>query len=249
MDSIIREIEKSAATPGHNGALASAKNSALPSPGGKQVNILLVDDREDKLLALEAVLASLGQNLIRAQSGKEVLRHLLKTDFAVILMDVFMPGMDGFETAALIRQRPRSEHIPIIFVTSIGQSENQIYKGYSLGAVDYILNPIVPEVLRAKVMVFVELHLKTEQIKQQAEQLRWIEEKEHRELLAEAVDRLEAETKRNRFFTLALDMLAIADFEGCFRQMNPSWEKCLGYTEEELRTKSGLDLVHPEDRE
>src|SRR6266446_4107014 len=163
-------------------------------------------------------------------------------------MDVSMPGMDGFETASLIRQRPRTQHTPIIFVTAVGQSENQVYKGYSLGAVDYILTPIVPEVLRAKVGVFVDLYLKAEQLREQAEQIREIEEAEHRRRLAEAVDRLEAETKRNRFFTLALDMLAITDFQGCFKQINPSWEQCLGYSESELIGKCSLELVHPEEQ-
>ena len=107
-----------------------------------------------------------------------------------------MPTMDGFETAALIRKRPASEHTPIIFVTSIGNSPNQMYQGYSLGAVDYILTPIVPEVLRAKVSVFVDLWRKTEHIKQQAERLREVEEAEHRRQLAEAEDRVEAQTKR-----------------------------------------------------
>src|SRR5262245_24172306 len=148
------------------------QNGSLRTAPDLKTNILLVDDRADKLLALEAVLASLGQNLVQARSGKEALRHLLKQDFAVILLDVSMPSMDGFETAALIRQRPRSEHTPIIFVTSIGNSENHISRGYSLGAVDYLLTPIVPEVLRAKVSVFVELHRQTELGKLQAEQLR-----------------------------------------------------------------------------
>src|SRR5882724_10852902 len=143
-----------------------------------KVNILLVDDRKDKLLALGAILAPLGQNVIEAHSGKEALRLILKNEFAVILMDVSMPTMDGFETAALIRKRPSSEHTPIIFVTSIGNSPNQMYQGYSLGAVDYILTPIVPEVLRAKVSVFVDLWRKAEQIRQQSERLRQIEEAE-----------------------------------------------------------------------
>src|SRR5215472_19128888 len=145
-----------------------------------KVNILLVDDRKDKLLALNAILAPLGQNLMEARSGKEALRLLLKNEFAVILMDVSMPTMDGFETATLIRKRPASEHTPIIFVTSIGNSPAQMYQGYLLGAVDYILTPIVPEVLRAKVGVFVDLWRKTEHIKQQAERLRHVEEVEHR---------------------------------------------------------------------
>jgi PAS domain S-box-containing protein len=214
----------------------------------RKVNILMVDDRDDKLLALEAVLGTLGENLVKAKSGKEALRHLLKDEFAVILLDVSMPGMDGFETASMIRKRPSTEHTPIIFVTSIGNSPSQMYQGYSLGAVDYILTPIVPDVLRAKVCVFVDLWKKTEQVKQQAERLRQIEEAEHQRKLAEAEDRLEAETKRNRFFTLALDMLGIADFEGRLLQLNPTWEKTLGYSEDELKSFSGLDLVHPDER-
>jgi signal transduction histidine kinase len=137
-----------------------------------RADILVVDDREDKLLALETILGSLGQNIVKARSGKEALRHLLRQDFAVILLDVSMPGMDGFETAALIRKRLASEHTPIIFITSIGDSDNHISRGYSLGAVDYMLTPIVPEILRTKVTVFVELYKTTEIIKRQAEQLR-----------------------------------------------------------------------------
>ena len=213
-----------------------------------KANILLVDDRPDKLLALEAVLESLGQNLVRAFSGKEALRCLLNQDFAVILLDVSMPGMDGFETASLIRQRLRSEHTPIIFVTSIGTSENHVSRGYSLGAVDYLLTPIVPEVLRSKVSVFVELHNQTELIKRQGEQLRRAEETRHQRELAEVADRLETETRRNRFFTLAIDLLGIADFEGRLLQVNPAWERVLGYQPEEMRNVSGLDLIHAEER-
>src|SRR5687767_5636406 len=142
----------------------------------EKANILLVDDRADRLLALEAVLKGLNQNVITARSGKEALRCLLQQEFAVILLDVSMPGMDGFETASLIRKRPATEHTPIIFVTSLNQSENQISRGYQLGAVDYILSPIEPQVLRSKVSVFVELFECTEQIKQQGERLRQLEE-------------------------------------------------------------------------
>src|SRR5689334_5763648 len=147
-----------------------------PLAASRKANILLVDDRPDKLLALEAVLSSLGQNVIKAKSGREALKHLLQHEFAVILLDVCMPVMDGFETAALIRGRASSEHTPIIFITSINDSEKHVARGYSLGAVDYILSPIMPEVLKSKVSVFVELHKKTEQIKEQAEQLRRLEE-------------------------------------------------------------------------
>jgi hypothetical protein len=222
--------------------------AAPRAPVDLKANILIVDDRADKLLALGAVLGSLGQNLVQARSGKEALRCLLKQDFAVILLDVSMPSMDGFETAALIRQRPRSEHTPIIFVTSIGNSENHISRGYSLGAVDYLLTPIVPEVLRAKVSVFVELHRQTELAKAQGEQLRRLEESRHQRELAEVADRLETETRRNRFFTLALDMLGIADFSGRLLQLNQSWQTTLGYGEAELKAISGIELVHPEDR-
>jgi signal transduction histidine kinase len=142
-------------------------------------NILLVDDRPDKLLALEAVLSDLG-HLVKATSGKEALRHVLQRDFAVILLDVAMPGMDGFETAALIRQRLNSQQTPIIFVTSHNDAENHIAKGYSLGAVDYITTPIVPQILRTKVSVFVELYKKSDQIKRQGEKLLQLEEAEHR---------------------------------------------------------------------
>jgi signal transduction histidine kinase/two-component SAPR family response regulator len=136
-----------------------------------KVNILLVDDRPDKLLAIEAVLEDLDQNIVRAYSGREALRHVLTEDFAVILLDVNMPGMDGFETATLIRQRKSSEHVPIIFITAFGD-EMLASRGYSLGAVDYILTPVVPEVLRSKVSVFVDLFRKTEQVRRQADSLR-----------------------------------------------------------------------------
>src|SRR5256885_6500363 len=141
----------------------------MTEPDGK-VSIVLVDDRPDKLLALEAVLEDLGQNIVRAYSGREALRHVLTHDFAVILLDVNMPGMDGFETATLIRQRKSSEHVPIIFITAFG--DEMLARGYSLGAVDYILAPVVPEVLRSKVSVFVDLFRKTEQVKRQADSLR-----------------------------------------------------------------------------
>jgi PAS domain S-box-containing protein len=213
-----------------------------------KANILLVDDRADKLLALEAILESLGQNVVRAFSGKDALRCLLQQDFAVILLDVSMPGMDGFETAAVIRQRLSSEHTPIIFITSIGTTENHVSRGYSLGAVDYLLTPIVPEILRSKVSVFVELHKQTELIKRQGEQLRHAEETRHQRELAEVADRLETETRRNRFFTLAMDLLGVADFDGRLLQANPAWHRVLGYEPDELKNVSSLDLIHAEER-
>src|SRR4051812_30346214 len=123
----------------------------------RKVNILMVDDEPANLLALEATLECLGQNLVHASSGKEALRYLLKQDFAVILLDVQMPDMNGIETAAAMRERERSRHIPIIFLTGVVKTEEMMFKGYSAGAVDYLMKPIVTGILRAKVEVFVEL--------------------------------------------------------------------------------------------
>jgi PAS domain S-box-containing protein len=226
-------------------ALNGAADQAPPEA---KVNILLVDDRADKLLALEAILSDLGENLVQVHSGRAALRALLRQDFAVILLDVNMPGMDGFETAALARQRQKSERTPIIFFTAQEGAETQVFKSYSLGAVDFIRTPVVPEILKAKVSVFVDLYKKTEQVKRQAEEVRLLQEREHERRLAEAADRLEAETKRNRFFTMAVDMLAIAGFDGVFRQLNPAWQRTLGYTDDELRDRPFLDFVHPDDR-
>jgi len=144
----------------------------LAHDAGERANILLVDDRPDKSLAMQTVLADLGQNVVKASSGKAALRCLLETDFAVILLDVNMPGLDGFETAHLIRQRQSTEHTPIIFITGISDTETHVNRGYSLGAVDYILTPVLPEVLRTKVSVFVELFKKNRQLQRQAERLR-----------------------------------------------------------------------------
>lgn len=122
-----------------------------------KVNILMVDDEPANLLALEATLADLGQNLVRATCGKEALREVLNNDFAVILLDVQMPDMNGIETAIAIRERERSRHIPIIFLTGMVNTDEMMFKGYSAGAVDYLIKPIIPDILRAKVEVFVEL--------------------------------------------------------------------------------------------
>ncbi|MGH9332705.1 MAG: response regulator, partial [Vicinamibacteria bacterium] len=136
----------------------------------RKAKILLVDDQYPQLVALESVLAKLG-SVVTVTSGRDALRRLLKEEFAVILLDVNMPGMDGFETAALIRRRKRSENTPIIFITAY-PDEFAIARGYSLGAVDYILAPVVPDVLRSKVRVFVELYRKSERVRRQAARLR-----------------------------------------------------------------------------
>jgi len=133
-------------------------------PIQERVNILLVDDQPSRLLSYESVLADLGQNLISARSGEHALQRLLEDDFAVILLDVSMPGMDGFETAAMIHDHPRFESIPIIFVTGVHDSEFDALKGYRLGAVDYVSIPIVPEILRSKVSVLVELYMQRREL-------------------------------------------------------------------------------------
>jgi signal transduction histidine kinase/DNA-binding response OmpR family regulator len=138
---------------------------------GEKINILMVDDNAANLLALEAILQAPDRNLVSASSGDEALRYLLGTDVAVILLDVYMPGIDGLETAAMIRGREKSRDIPIIFLTADSTGHRHISRGYSLGAVDYILKPVEPDILRSKVAVFVELFKKTEEIKRQAELL------------------------------------------------------------------------------
>ena len=128
-------------------------------PVDEKVNILLVDDQPARLLSYRSVLEDLGQNLVYAHSGAEALSCLMHMEFALILLDVSMPGMDGFETAAMIHEHPRFESTPIIFVTGVHDSEFDRLKGYKVGAVDYVSIPIVPEILRSKVAVLVELHL------------------------------------------------------------------------------------------
>jgi signal transduction histidine kinase len=135
------------------------------------IHILLVDDRPENLLSLEAILSPLGHTLVRAGSGREALKVLLRHDFAVILLDVQMPGIDGFETAELIRGRERSQNTPILFLTAVNTDENHVFRGYEVGAVDYLLKPIVPTVLLSKVSVFVDLYKKSLKVSQQAAQL------------------------------------------------------------------------------
>ena len=180
----------SAEVDGESGVNPGAQNAI----GDASVNILIVDDRADKLLALQAILEELGQNIIVAQSGDEALKRVLEHDFAVILLDVNMPGMDGLETAALLRTRQKTAHTPIIFVTAYAD-EVHTARGYSLGAVDYILAPIVPDILRSKVKVFVQLHRMTHEIQRQAA--------ERVALAREQAARTAAEEATRRFSFLA----------------------------------------------
>ena len=137
-----------------------------------KARILLVDDRSENLVALEAILSSLNQVLVPVRSGEEALKALLVDEFAVILLDVVMPGMDGFETAAHIKRRPKTRDVPIIYLTAASSEPDHAFRGYAAGAVDYISKPFDPWVLRAKVSVFVELYVKNRQLREQAELLR-----------------------------------------------------------------------------
>jgi len=138
----------------------------------EKANILLVDDRAENIVALEAILSSLNQTLVPARSGDAALKALLGDEFAVILLDVLMPGMDGFETAAHIKRRPKTRDVPIIFLTARNAEPDYAFRSYSAGAVDYIAKPFDPWVLRAKVSVFVDLYTKTRQLSDQATMLR-----------------------------------------------------------------------------
>jgi two-component system, sensor histidine kinase len=165
---------------------------------GAPPDILVVDDDPGNLAAIEVALGELGRNLVKARSGEEALRQLLAQDFALILLDVNMPGMDGFETARVIRERPRSHHVPIIFVTAYNREDTELMlRGYSLGAVDFLFKPIVPEVLRAKAAVFVELQSRTAEVQRQAEKLREMERRELEQRMHEERQRWEAQALRD----------------------------------------------------
>lgn len=165
-------------------ATPASRSSAEPAPifapaaakahpdGASKAKILVVDDEPKSLYALQELLAALGQDLMIAHSGEEALKLALKHDFAVILLDVRMPGIDGFETAKMIRGRERSKQTPIIFLTAQADEMNSMFRGYAVGAVDYLMKPVVPEVLKSKVAIFVELHMKSERLRESEDKLR-----------------------------------------------------------------------------
>jgi len=181
------------------------------------VNILLVDDEPKNLIALSAVLDGPDRRLVTASSGEEALRHLLHQDFAVILLDVHMPGIDGFDTAELIRGRERTKDTPIIFLTAEIRGQGFVSRGYSLGAVDYIVKPFDPEALRAKVGVFVDLFRKNGEVKRQAARL------------------ADMTTFLNGVLESATDYAIIAlDPEGRFLTWNEGARRIYGYTADEM---------------
>jgi PAS domain S-box-containing protein len=180
-----------------------------------RVKILLVDDSAENLISLEAALDSLGQELVMAQSGMEALRHLLDDDFAAILLDVKMPEMDGFQTAELIRSRRRSRHTPILFLTAY-KSDEHLFRGYDMGAVDFLFKPIVPEILRSKVSVFVELSRNNALLKQQTDILS------------------KAETKFRSLLEAAPDAMLISSEAGEISLVNSQAEVMFGHVRDEL---------------
>ncbi len=212
---------------------------ALPMPSLSPVKakILLVDDQPKNLLALNAMLEPLGQELVQASSGKEALRHLLRDEFALVLLDVQMPVLDGYEVAELIRGREKSRAVPIIFLTAIHRDQRLVARAYTVGAVDYILKPIEPEILRSKVAVFIELYQKGQIIARQAEELR------------RATERELADFKRSseqRYTMLAESMPQVVwttDERGALRYGNRRWFESAGLPETEAM--SWQSIVHP----
>ncbi len=208
-----------------------------------KANVLLVDDQAANLVALEAILQDPGLNLVTARSGQEALRHLLRAEFAVILLDVQMEGMSGFETARLVRGRDRTRHTPIIFLTAFETPQFPIAEAYRLGAVDYLIRPLVPEILRAKVAGFVELFRKTQQVKAQAEQLLELERRE--------MERRMAEEGLRRFRSIiehSFDTVCLVDPAGTVLYASQSTARTLGYPPAEFVGRNVLELIHPDDQ-
>ncbi len=209
----------------------------LPTLVPSTAKILLVDDQPKNLLALNAMLEPLGQELVQASSGKEALRYLLRDEFALVLLDVQMPVLDGYEVAELIRAREKSRAVPIIFLTAIHRDQGLVARAYTVGAVDYILKPIDPEILRSKVSVFIELYQKGQIIARQAEELR------------RATERELADFKRSseqRYTMLAESMPQVVwttDEHGVLRYGNRRWFECAGVPETEAM--SWRSIVHP----
>lgn len=209
----------------------------------EQVDILLVDDRPENLLALEAILEPLGQRLVRATSGKEALRRLLERDFAVILLDVQMPGMSGFETAQVIKSRERTKFIPIIFLTAINKEDEYVFKGYSVGAVDYMFKPFQPEILRSKVSVFVDLYVQQHRIAEQEQRIREIERQELE--LRHVRELLQSEARFREIVSSAMDAIVVFDASSRITMVNSAAERMFGRREAEVVGQT-IESLFPE---
>jgi len=196
----------------------------------QKMNILMVDDQPAKLLSYEVILAELGENLIKASSASDALNTLLKKDIAVVLMDVSMPDVDGFELADVIRQHPRFQKTAIIFISGVHLADSDKIQGYRSGAVDYISVPVIPEVLRAKVSVFVELHRKTRQLEKMNSELeRRVQERTDELRQNEARFRTRAE-----LLELATEAIIVRDLDGAIRFWNAGAESLYGWNREEV---------------
>ena len=204
-----------------------------------KVNILMVDDQPAKLLSYEAILGDLGENLIKASSGREALEVLLRTDIAVVLMDVSMPEMDGFEMAEIIRQHPRFQKTAIIFISGVHLTDLDRLKGYERGAVDYISVPVVPAVLRAKVSVFAELHRKTRQLETLNRELE--------QRVSERTEELrESETQFRTLANSIPQMAWMANPDGSLFWYNQRWYEYTGSTPEDSRDATWRKAHHPD---
>jgi PAS domain S-box-containing protein len=205
-----------------------------------KVNILMVDDQPAKLLSYEVILGELGENLIKATSAREALNVLLKTDVGVVLMDVSMPELDGFELADVIRQHPRYQKTAIIFISGVHLTDSDKIQGYRSGAVDYISVPVVPEVLRAKISVFVDLHRKTRQLEALNTEL----ERRVAERTQELHQREEQYRTRAELLDLATEAIMVRDFDGIVRFWNTGAETLYGWSRNEAVDKNIHELLH-----
>jgi len=220
------------------------------------VNILMVDDQPSKLLTYEAILAELGENLIKVNSGKKALETLLRNDVAVVLMDVSMPELDGFELATMIRQHPRFQNVPIIFVSAVHLTELDQLKGYERGGVDYVSVPVVPELLRAKVRLFAELHRKSRQLETLNRQLEQRVEERTRELGGKAVALEELNhhlARRNQeldaIVRTAPDIIFSRQADGARDYISDRFYEYTGAAPGSADGFAWLNYVHPEDRD
>lgn len=201
----------------------------------EKVNILMVDDQPAKLLSYEVILGELGENLIKANSANEALEHLLKNDIAVVLTDVSMPDIDGFDLAEMIRQHPRFQKTAIIFISGVHLTDFDRIKGYRQGAVDYITVPVVPELLRAKVTIFAELHRKRRQL-----------ERLNAELEQRVAERTKQLSERADLLDLATEAIMVRDLQGTIRFWNSGAEALYGWSREEAVGANINDLLRPQ---